>query len=64
MTKKQMEDLANATMMSVGIIQGVYTQFLGENDGDRDVAIRLTKIAWDGLMLSVRTNNEDDNKLF
>lgn len=64
MTKNDMENLANATMMSVGIIQGAYMKFLEENNGDRDVAIRLTKIAWDGLMLSVRTNNEDDNKLF
>ena len=64
MSKNDMENLANATMMSVGIIQGAYMKFLEENNGDRDVAIRLTKIAWDGLMLSVRTNNEDDNKLF
>lgn len=63
MTKKEMENLANATMMSVGIIQGAYNRFLEEN-GDHDIAIRLTKIAWDGLMLSVRMNIEDDNKLF
>lgn len=64
MTKKQIEDFTNATLMSVGIIQGAYMKFMEENKGDKEVALRLTQIAWDGIMLSVRTDNEDDNKLF
>ena len=49
MTSRQMRELAESTMSVVGIIQGFYKSFLKENDGDKDVALALTEIAWNGL---------------
>lgn len=60
MTNKQIKDLADGTMASVGMVQGMFSRFLDENEGDVELALRLTNIAWDGLMLSVRGNSDDD----
>lgn len=52
--------LCEATMASVGIVQGLYQSFLKENDGDKDIALRLTQTTWYGLMKTVKTNNDDE----
>ena len=63
MTDKQMHELAESTMSIVGIVQGLYMSFLKENDGDSNVALALTDIAWNGLMGSINQQNDDKNCL-
>lgn len=61
MNEETLKAIADAIMMSVGIIQGAYDRFLDENDGDVEVALRLTDITWHGLMSTV--NNATNNGL-
>ena len=62
MTDKQIKALADGTMASVGMVQGMFKRFLEENKGDAEIALRLTQITWDGLMISARCNSEDDTR--
>lgn len=52
--------LTEATLASVGVVQGLYQQFLKENKGDKDVALSLTQITWFGIMQSARRADMDD----
>ena len=64
-TNKQWNDLAEATLASVGVMQSAYERFLNENDNNENIALRLTQITWEGIMKAGQANKEDDgNKLF
>lgn len=52
--------LYEATMASVGVVQGLYQQFLKENKGDKDIALTLTHITWSGIMERTSRANMDD----
>lgn len=51
--------LYEATMTSVGIVQGLYQSFLNENNNDKEIALALTQTTWYGLMKSVRPKDDD-----
>ena len=51
--------LAEATLSTVGVVQGLYMRFLDENR-DEEIALRLTEIAWNGIMLGMGDFREDD----
>lgn len=60
MTDKDIREMTDAVMMSVGIIQGAYQRFLQENDGEIGIALELTRILWDGIMLGKNMNDDDE----
>lgn len=52
------ENIAEATLASVGVVQGLFVRFLDENNGDRDIALALTQITWEGIMHSAQKIEE------
>ena len=63
MTNKEWNDIAEATLASVGVIQSLYSRFLEENDGNEHIALRLTEITWNGIM-SGANSKKDADELF
>lgn len=53
------EELAKATLAVVGCVQGLYMRFLEENNNDKEMALRLTQIAWYGIMRTAKQEGDE-----
>lgn len=53
------KSLYEATMATVGCVQGLYMRFMEENDNNENLALKLTEIAWYGLMKGAKKEGDE-----
>ena len=53
-------NLTKGVMTTATLVQGLFEKFSIENDGDTELALKLTSIAWHGLATGIGMAHEDD----